>query len=126
MNTNLRAIKDQMYDALDRGVMDTHTYNFVLAHAQAMCAELDKAYRERARLVASLARNTMLADHVAVYYNGDPDWPVVFINGPTGQMSWHIHKDDVHLFSGCPEAETNPWDGHTTEEKYDRLSRMGL
>lgn len=38
----------------------------------------------------------------------DPDWPVVYIELPTGQVSWHV-----------PAHET-PWDKHTTEEKYAR------
>lgn len=36
------------------------------------------------------------------------------------QLSWHIHKDDLiyfqHLKPGLEE-----WDGHTTDEKYERL-----
>jgi hypothetical protein len=38
----------------------------------------------------------------------NPAWPVVFIQLPTGQVSWHL-----------PQFET-AWDGHTTEEKYER------
>lgn len=37
-----------------------------------------------------------------------PDWPVVFIELPTGQVSWHMPAHPV------------PFDGHTTEEKYAR------
>jgi len=36
-------------------------------------------------------------------------WLIVFIELPTGQVSWHI-----------PEFE-GEWDGHTTGQKYDRL-----
>lgn len=38
-----------------------------------------------------------------------PEWPVCYIELPTGQVSWHL-----------PQHET-PWDGHTTEEKYKRI-----
>lgn len=39
----------------------------------------------------------------------DPAYPiVVYINLPTGQVSWHL-----------PEFALG-WDGHTTEEKYAR------
>lgn len=41
-----------------------------------------------------------------------PAWPVVFIELPTGQVSWHI-----------PE-HGEPWDGHTTEEKYRRVDAL--
>lgn len=42
----------------------------------------------------------------------EPEWPVVFIELPTGQVSWHVPQHDV------------PWDGHTTEEKYQRIKEF--
>lgn len=39
----------------------------------------------------------------------DPEWCVAFIELPTGQVSWHM------------PPHPNPWDGHTTEEKYARI-----
>jgi hypothetical protein len=84
------------------------------------------AYRERARLVALLAA----LYPSALVTDGDPaepDWPVLYVTLPTGQASWHIAPDDVELFShvdvydnatpGAPQ-----WDGHTTEEKYERIA----
>lgn len=38
----------------------------------------------------------------------DPDWPVVYIELPTGQVSWHM------------PAHPEPYDGHSTVEKYQR------
>lgn len=40
----------------------------------------------------------------------EPDWPVVYIQLPTGQVSWHITSYD------------KPYDGHSTEEKYQRIA----
>ena len=39
----------------------------------------------------------------------EPEWPVVYIELPTGQVSWHMPQHPV------------PFDGHTTEEKYRRI-----
>lgn len=39
----------------------------------------------------------------------DPSWPVIFIELPTGQISWHL-----------PQHGT-VWDGHTRDEKYSRI-----
>jgi hypothetical protein len=39
----------------------------------------------------------------------EPTWPVVYIQLPTGQVSWHVPQ---HLYD---------WDGHDTAEKYRRL-----
>jgi hypothetical protein len=41
------------------------------------------------------------------------------IDTPEGQMSWHYHDEDAHLFAGLPPYE-KPWDGHSTLEKYLR------
>lgn len=39
----------------------------------------------------------------------ESEWPVVFIELETGQVSWHI------------EQHPNAWDGHDTDKKYCRL-----
>ena len=42
----------------------------------------------------------------------EPEWPVVYIDLPgAGQVSWHVPQ--------YPE----PWDGHTTAEKYERAAQ---
>lgn len=38
----------------------------------------------------------------------EPEWPVIYIELPTGQVSWHLPQHPV------------AWDGHDTEEKYRR------
>ena len=49
----------------------------------------------------------------------EPDWLLIFINLPTGQLSWHIPKDD--LPEGIFEMFADEWDGHSTEEKNRRI-----
>lgn len=83
-------------------------------------ASISFVYRERAHLVALLA---------ALYpasWQPDPNegnWPVVYIQLPTGQASWHISPKDWHLFDGTARDDTTIWDGHTTAEKYERIAR---
>lgn len=48
----------------------------------------------------------------------DPLWPVLVIDTPTGQVSWHIHADEA---TANFEKYEGDWDGHTTEEKNARL-----
>lgn len=103
--------------------------------------ERDAAYTERNRLVAALARllsrdvvkpggappamTAWLAEHDPADAGWDPEWrTIVFIDGPTGQLSWHLHDSDVPLFDGLPRGP-NSWDGHTTPEKYERVARLG-
>lgn len=87
-------------------------------------SDADAAYLERNRLVALLA---------AIYPSGiartaiegwDPAWHgCVYIDLPTGQASWHYHDSQAHLFAHLP-AYTKSWDGHTTEQKYERVAAL--
>lgn len=94
--------------------------------------ERDAAYTERNRLVAALARllkndgwEVWLAEHDPSDAGWDPEWrTIVFIEGPTGQLSWHLHNSDVPLFGGLPRGP-NRWDGHSTPEKYERVEMLG-
>ncbi len=63
----------------------------------------------------TLVLEAMAAAHQAGYLTGyrldpqEPDWPVAFIQLPTGQVSWHM--------PAFPEA----WDGHDSGAKFDRI-----
>jgi hypothetical protein len=87
-------------------------------------AERDRAYRERAHLVAHLA--SLYPSHIGHTDPAAPDWAVVIIEGPTGQMSWHIAPRDMDLFEHVDGAyaDSPVWDGHTTEQKYERLHAL--
>lgn len=54
----------------------------------------------------------------------EPGWGIVFIETKFGQMSWHIPRADFDLFCGIDLVDSYEWDGHTTEEKYERLRRL--
>lgn len=74
--------------------------------------EHDTEYHVRYGLV--LMAMGMAADlgmPVGIRFDPDegPEWPVVYIELPTGQVSWHMPQHPV------------PWDGHDTEEKYRRI-----
>lgn len=83
---------------------------------------LDAAYSERARLVAFLSR--VYPSHWAEDPES-PGWPVICVHSPAGQLCWHIGPNDVHLFPPDLDTRANDWDGHSTEEKYGRLARLG-
>lgn len=84
----------------------------------------DNAYWERDQLVAALSK---LYPAWLGYHDGEWEdyWrTIVYINLPTGQVSWHIHDSEkgffAHLDPGLEE-----WDGHDTKEKYRRLRSLG-
>ena len=88
--------------------------------------ELDVAYRERNALVAALIRSNGYPAEVVMAPDTE-GWWIVYVETPAGQLSWHISPDDMDLFSDWPVAfgsRPSPWDGHTTEEKYQRLARL--
>lgn len=83
-------------------------------------------YRERTHLVAHLAR---LNPSVLSYNDPDePGWPVLYIDSPTGQLSWHINPDDLDLVADVPVVPGDDpraqWDRHTVDEKYRRLDQL--
>lgn len=79
-------------------------------------------YRERASLVAYLAK--LFPSTIGLTDPNEPDWTVVTIESPEGQLCWHISVDDLDLFNHVERSLDASWDGHTTEEKYERLSRL--
>jgi hypothetical protein len=87
-------------------------------------AERDKAYRERADLVAYLSAN--YPSQLAEAESDDGAWWLVFVATPSGQMSWHVHEDDLELFPHLLDRDETgvDWDGHTTEQKYGRLREL--
>lgn len=79
-------------------------------------------YRERAHLVAFLA--TVYPSCVAYNDPLAPGWPVVFVETPEGQLSWHVSPLDLDLLVHVRRDERVVWDAHSTEEKYARLARL--
>lgn len=86
----------------------------------------DGAYTERNALVCALSK--LLPAHMEIHpfsEEWDDDWrSIVFVEGPTGQMTWHIHDSEVGSFNHLLPIEQHSWDGHTTEEKYERLAAL--
>lgn len=94
----------------------------------------DQAYQERDKclvLMAKMAQELGLNVGIGLHVDEpgqewESDWRnILFIDLPAGQVSWHIHNSEAHWFyfvgSYC-----KPWDGHTTEEKYQRVLEPGL
>ena len=85
---------------------------------------IDQAYTERNHLVAFLAWMYPSGLKRTDIPGWEPEWHgCVYIDTPCGQMSWHFHDRDAYLFIGIPDYQ-GEWDGHTTEEKYERLRKL--
>lgn len=86
-------------------------------------SELDDVYAERNAIVLAFAHMAELQgwDVGKVTDPSEPDWPVLMIQTPQGQVSWHFKADELP-----PAVPDYPgeWDGHDTPEKYARLQRL--
>lgn len=88
--------------------------------------ERDLAYTERNKMLVALCKMAIKLGCVAGIgsHEGEEwedDWRhIVFIDLPTGQASWHIHDSEKDNFSFLSEYY-GKWDGHTTDEKWDRV-----
>lgn len=87
----------------------------------------DNAYAERNKLLALVCRMAIELDFpVELWRHPDSeewedDWRnIVALLLPAGQCTWHIHDSELPMFEFLPKGE-NRWDGHTTEEKYQRV-----
>jgi hypothetical protein len=86
----------------------------------------DDAYEERNKVVAALARVFPSGIARTAIEGWSDDWHgCVYIDLPTGQVSWHFHDSQAHLFAGLPPY-AGEWDGHDTPEKYRRLAALGV
>lgn len=72
---------------------------------------VEQVYAARNRFLMQAAGFAGVAGYRAGYAidPATPGWPVLFIDLPTGQVSWHL--------PAYPDA----YDGHTTAEKYARV-----
>ena len=80
----------------------------------------DKIYYERNQAVMAMAKLAMLQGY-AVGIAGDPnepDYPVLMIDLPTGQVGWHIPQKELQ--GQWPEYHKQ-WDGHSLQEKEYRI-----
>jgi len=82
---------------------------------------MNDVYWERNQLVLAL---TKLYKSWSSIEPQEPEWLIIFIELPTGQVSWHVPKAEYDQYFSHLPVEPNVWDGHTTEEKYDRLRAL--
>lgn len=105
--------------------IDDYWWRCLEARAELVAAK-DGAYRERDELVALLSK--LYPSHLSEHDPDDSDWNpawrmIVCVHTPWGQAAWHVKWDTEYaLFDHLDQDDVySDWDGHTTEQKYDRL-----
>jgi len=99
----------------------TEAIDTLLAAVTALEESKNGAYSERNHVVAALAR--MFPSYIAVTNidGWDEEWHgCVYINLPSGQISYHYHDSEHYLFDHLPPF-TGEWDGHDKETVHKRL-----
>ncbi len=87
------------------------------------CDAKDAAYHERDLLVALVSK--LFPSHLARHEGEwEDDWRnIVCVHLPTGQATWHIHDSELSDFAHLGLCAGH-WDGHTTDEKYERVRHV--
>ncbi|SEW01289.1 hypothetical protein [Natrinema salifodinae] len=88
---------------------------------------IDEVYHDRNLLAIAFARAIRLTwdPNTAGWYWHD-EWPVVCVDIPTGQKSWHVTPDLKDVLERSPLDESEPtggYDGHSRTLKNCRLAR---
>ena len=85
----------------------------------------DEAYAERDKLVAALSK--LFPSH-AMRHEGDDwedDWrTIICVHLPAGTATWHVHDSERPMFGHVGYDPQCTWDGHSTQEKYERLAAL--
>jgi hypothetical protein len=120
----LKIMKDKEKKFLDKE--QEEIFKKLSDNIKALEKDKDLAYRERNRLVALLAKifPSFLTKETDSYLNFYNICWIVYLETPKGQLSWHIPDIDLFLFEGVKKIDSYAWDGHTTEEKYERLLNL--
>ena len=86
---------------LNEALASTDSSNWLAEHDAEMEKRKDDAYLERNRVVAALAKLFPSGIERTAIEGWSEDWhSCVYIDLPTGQVSWHYHDSHAFLFAG--------------------------
>lgn len=86
-------------------------------------SEASEAYADRNGLVVAFARACAELGHrVGILDDHDPKWPIVYVDLPTGQVSWHVTPEDADRIRDL-ETYKGSWDQHDLDKNRLRLNR---
>ncbi len=117
----LRKERDAHCASLDQQEQEIDRQRAVIAETR---ADKDEAYRQRNHLVAALARLFPSGVRRTDIPGWSDDWHgCVYIDLPTGQISYHYHDSQGYLFADLPPYE-DEYDGHDKDVVHARLEAL--
>ena len=78
----------------------------------------EEVYEDRNLLAQAALRMAKSLNYRVRIKDYDSEWPIVYIELPTGQISYHIAKKDLYFKE---EPSFLEWDGHDREERKERI-----
>jgi len=81
---------------------------------------LQEAYLDRNQAVQLVAILAKLVGY-PVGMKRDDAWPIIYIQLPTGQVSWHLPLSQVRVAKIADDEFS--WDGHSLDEKRQRIEQ---
>lgn len=132
MRLELRLQKEMIREHVHPGSGDGGTY---LPSGRAVFPSLgkpdiDDVYTERNLIVQLCAYLTRFCPRTLWdAWRGtdptEPDWPVIYIKTPAGQISYHMPREELLLnLPDMTGKDLYKWDEHTNEEKYERIKKL--
>ncbi len=118
-------LPEQSNDKFVRSLIDA--FKEVEKYTDQLRSQKDQAYSERNKLLALICKMAIgLGWKVERWIDEEEDdeWQnIVVVYLPTGQASWHIHSSELVCFEWIG-LSPNKWDGHTIQEKYERVDKV--
>lgn len=88
--------------------------------------DIDEVYHDRNLLAIGFATIANVTWPGSAGYYWHNDWPVIWVETPAGQKSWHVMPDLEDVLNRSPLTESEPkggYDGHDRTLKNSRLAR---
>ncbi len=81
----------------------------------------DELYEHRCLLFINLC---LLKSELAYWREGFEGWPLIGLDSPVGQITYHVPEKYGHLFKNDIKFGGPEWDGHTSQDVINRLLEL--
>jgi len=106
----IRLANSYVADEVAENSLEKNDHAVVVEGSDGAEKKIDTVYAERNRLAIAFARMAIAAGFRAGKGFDPGKWPVVYVETPNGQVSWHIAESEASALEGLPEY-SGEWDG---------------
>ena len=90
-------------------------------------ATIEEAYKARALATVKMAQLAQRLGYTVVRTTGSEEvWPVLYIELPEGQISYHFSWEDRHLIEQFPVNDAHTWDGLYNGRDEAFMTQLGV